>query len=387
MQHHAELKGRALAFLSLLWFLWFINLGARALFAPILPLIEDEFVVSHSQASSIFTLQSVGYAFSLLVSAIYSGRLGHKKCIAISLAASAVLFFLVPLVKGFSTLAVLAFTLGFSIGGYLPSVLPLITEYFAERHWGKAIAIHDSAASVSVVCIPLIVTFLLHILVWRGIFTLMGVVFLVSALAFFLASDELKITHSRKTIRADLLKSRSFWITGVLWAFASGAYWGVYFAIPLFLTKELSLSIGHANTILGISRIGGIIVAITCGVLVDRFSLRKITFTMLLFTGLFTILVGVSTAGSMPVFLFFQVIFVTGFFPMGLTSIARTFDRESRSMATGLVLILSVLLGSGLIPYLLGLSGDLVGFRFGIVVLGIIVTASSPFLFCLKEVE
>ena len=89
----------------------------------------------------------------------------------------------------------------------------------------------------------------------------------------------------------------------------------------------------------------------------------------------------------MGICLFFQVIFVTGFFPVGLVSIAKMFDRETRGMATGFILIFSVLLGSGLIPYLLGLSGDLVGFRFGIVLLGIVVTASSPLLFYLKEIE
>jgi hypothetical protein len=56
-------------------------------------------------------------------------------------------------------------------------------------------------------------------------------------------------------------------------------------------------------------------------------------------------------------------------------------------MATGFILIFSVLFGSGLIPYLLGLSGDLIGFRFGIVLLGIIVVASSPLLFYLKELD
>jgi MFS family permease len=387
MEHHAELKGRALAFLSLLWFLWFINLGTRALFSPILPLIEDEFAVTHARASSIFTLQSIGYAIALLFSGTYSGRLGHKKCIALSLAVSSGLLFLIPFMKTFSSLAIFSLILGFSIGTYLPSALPLITEYFAEKHWGKSIAIHDSAASVTIFCIPFIVLFLLHFFGWRGIFIVMAVVFLMSAIAFFLVSDELKITQSRKTISGDLLKRRSLWILGTLWSFAAGAHWGIYFAIPLFLTKELSLSIDYANTVLGISRLGGIAVAIMCGVLVDRFSLRKITFTMLFFTGIFTILVGVASVRLMGLFLFFQVIFVTGFFPMGLVSIARAFDRETRGMVTGYVLIISVLLGGGLIPYLLGLSGDLVGFRFGIVLLGILVTASSPLLFYLKEIQ
>jgi MFS transporter, NNP family, nitrate/nitrite transporter len=387
MEHHAELRGRALAFLSLLWFLWFINIGARAIFAPILPLIEDEFIVSHARASSIFALQSIGCAFALFFSGIYSGRLGYKKCIALSLAISSGVFFSIPFVKVFSTLSICSFILGFSVGTYLPSALPLITEYFAEKHWGKSIAIHDSAASVSIFCIPFIVLFLLHFFAWRGVFIVMAVVFLMSAVAFFFASDELKITHSQKTIRGDLLRRRALWIMGTLWIFASGAYWGIYFTIPLFLTKELSLDIGYANTVLGISRLGGIVVAIMCGLLVDRFSLRKITFSMLLLTGLFTILVGVASVRFMAICLSFQVIFVTGFFPMGLVSVAKMFDRETRGMATGFILIFSLLLGSGLIPYLLGLSGDLVGFRFGIVLLGIMVTASSPLLFYLKELK
>ena len=182
--------------------------------------------------------------------------------------------------KTFAALVMLALILGFSIGIYLPSVLPLITEYFAEKHWGKSIAIHDSAASVSIFCIPFIVLFLLHFFEWRGGFTVMAVVFLMSAVAFFLVSDELKIPHSRKTVRGDFFKKRSLWILGTLWSLASGAYWGIYFTIPLFLTKELSLSIGYANTVLGISRLGGIGVAIMCGVLVDRFSLKKITFVI-----------------------------------------------------------------------------------------------------------
>ena len=65
MEHHLELKGRGLLFLSLLWFLWFNNIYARAVFSPILPLLEDEFVISHAQASSVFVFQSVGYGISL----------------------------------------------------------------------------------------------------------------------------------------------------------------------------------------------------------------------------------------------------------------------------------------------------------------------------------
>jgi MFS family permease len=74
MEHHLELRGRGLLFLSLLWFLWFNNICVRAIFSPILPLLEDQFGTSHAQASSIYTFQSIGYGISIFFAGFYSGR-------------------------------------------------------------------------------------------------------------------------------------------------------------------------------------------------------------------------------------------------------------------------------------------------------------------------
>jgi MFS family permease len=369
VKHHTELKGRALLFLLFLWFLWFNNLGVRLIFSPILPLVEDEFAISHARAGSVFIFQSIGYGLSMFFSGFFSGRLGYKKSILLSLAVSSLVCFLIPLVKVFSALYFFSFLLGFSTGVYLPSVMPLLTEYFDEKNWGKSIAIHDSAASISIFSTPFLALFLLQFINWRGIFPVFAGIFLLTGLIFFFASDEFKIRHSEKTRFRDLIQKRSLWIMAVLWVFAGGANMGIYFIVPLYLTKELSLSIGYANTILGVSRFGGIAMAILCGFLVDRFSLKKIMFAMLFLTGLFTVLL------------------VTGFFPLGLVSLARMFDREIRGPATGLTLTIGVILGGGLMPYLLGLSGDLLSFRYGISLLGTAVILSSSLVFWLREIK
>ena len=387
MEHHKELKGQALLFLLFLWVLWFTNFGVRIIFSPILPLVEDEFAVSHARAGSIFLFQSIGYGLSMFFSGFYSGRLGYKKSIILSLLVSSLVCFLIPFVKIFPAFYLFSFLLGFSTGVYLPSVMPLITEYFDERNWGKSIAVHDSAASISIFSMPFLALFLLQFFKWRGIFEVFAVIFLFSAVIFYFASDEVKIRHSKKTKLDDLIKRRSLWIMAILWMFASGANLGIYFIVPLYLTKELSLSIGYANTLLGLSRLGGIAVAIMCGFLVDRFSLRKIMFMMVLLTGIFTVLMGVASVRYVGIFLFFQALVVTGFFPLGLVSIARMFSREVRGLATGLTLTIGVICGGGLMPYLLGLSGDFISFRFGISILGIVVILSSGLIFSLKEIK
>jgi MFS family permease len=82
-----------------------------------------------------------------------------------------------------------------------------------------------------------------------------------------------------------------------------------------------------------------------------------------------------------------QAFFVTAFFPVGLVALAKTFNREMRSLATGIILALAIAFGGGIIPYLLGVSGDLYSFRLGITILGIFVGLSSTLIFHLKELE
>lgn len=387
MERYTKLRGKALAFLLLLWFLWFINFGIRIIFAPILPLIEDEFVISHARASSILLFQSVGNSLSMLLSGFYSGRFGLKKSIVLSLSISSLLFFLIPFVKVFSVLYIFSFILGFASGMYLPSAVPLITEYFAEKDWGKCIAVHDSASSIGIFSIPFIALFILHFVKWRGIFEVFAVVFLIGAVTFYFTSDEVKIRHSEKTMVSDLIKKRSLWIMTILWGLSAGATLGIYFIVPLYLTKELSFSIEYANTILGISRIGGIAVSISAGFFIDKINLRKGMFIMMLTTGILTVLIGSAPVRFIGILLFLQTICITGFFPAAFVSVARMFNREARGMATGIILTLSIMLGVGLIPYLLGLSGDYLGFRFGILILGILVTLSSWLAFSLKELK
>jgi hypothetical protein len=44
-----------------------------------------------------------------------------------------------------------------------------------------------------------------------------------------------------------------------------------------------------------------------------------------------------------------------------------------------------VVCGNGVIPYLLGLSGDLISFRFGIFILGLLGVLSSSLVWFLKR--
>lgn len=387
MRRYTDLRGKALIFLFFLLFIWFANFSARILFAPILPILEDEFMINHARASGIFMFLSAGYAAALLVAGFFSGRIGYKKSLVFSLAQLSLTTFLISLVQNFFLLYAFAFVLGFSVGLYIPVAIPLITEYYIEKNWGKAIAIHDIGASTAIFATPLIALFLLGFFPWRGIFVVYGCVFLLCSVVFFFVGSEVKISNPSGAAFRDLVKLRAIWIMTAIWVFGAGANLGIYAITPLYLTKELHLSIGFANTILGISRLASIGVAVACGFLVDRFNLKKIMFLMLAVTAVFTILLGLAPARYVAVVLFFQSFFVTGFFPVGLVAIARTFSRELRSLATAIILSMSMIFGAGIMPYLLGVSGDLYSFRLGITILGVLTVLASTLIFRMKELK
>ena len=197
----------------------------------------------------------------------------------------------------------------------------------------------------------------------------------------------MKVKYSHKEVFVDTIRMKSLWVLSALWVLGAAATLGVYFMFPLYLTKELGMNIGYANTILGVSRFGLVIVAVGSGFVIDRINLRKAIFLIMLVTGVLTILLGLVSGWLIGVLLFLQAVSSIGFFPAGLVCLARIFSRERRSMATGIIMTVSTIFGSGVTPYLLGLSGDHLGFRFGFVLLGVVVAGFSFLPFSLKEIR
>jgi len=354
-----------------------MNFSVRTIFSPLLPVIEDEFFISHAKAASLFVYNSVGYSISLFLSGVFSGSFGYRRSIVISMLASGLIFFLMPFVDVFASLCILVFFLGLANGVYLPAIIPIITDYFVEKVWGKTIAIHDSAASISIFAVPFIAVLLLDFISWRNIFVLFGAIFFVCAIFFAFTCKEIRVPKSDYGRLSEVLRSGPLWLMGVMWIFASGANLGVYFVVPLYLTKELFLDIRYANEIFAVSRIGGVMLAIAAGFVVDKFSLKKILFLQLFITGALTILLTYADTRHIGLALFFQASVAMVFFPVGLVAISRMFPQERRSISTGIISTLGVVFGLGAIPYLLGLSGDLLSFRVGIYLLGICTLMSS----------
>jgi MFS transporter, NNP family, nitrate/nitrite transporter len=364
-------------FLLLFWSLWYVNFSARTVISPLLPIIEDELAISHAVAGSIFSFLSIGYTITLLLSGVLSPRIGYKRSIALGLLILMTSLFFLRYATTYTSLAVASLFIGLGAGIYLPSAIPLITAVFGRNHWGKALAFHETAASFSVFSIPLLTAIALRFLNWRTIFFILSAACLIVCVFFFIFSPDPSPQRVKKVRFSSVLSRGDFWVMAILWVFAASCALGLYNIIPLFLVKENGMSLETANTIFGFSRIGGFIVAIIAGFLVDRYGAKKILFLVILFTGLSTM--SLSLAQTIPflvVMLFVQATIYPAFFPVALVAISRLTDSNERSIFAGTTMAIGVIFGIGLTPVILGAVADVWNFKVGIFFLGAFTTVS-----------
>ena len=358
-------------FLLLFWSLWYVNFSARTVISPLLPIIEDEFALRHAVAGSIFSFLSVGYTITLLLSGALSPRIGYKRTIALGFLILMMSLFFLRYATTYTSLAVAFLFIGLGAGIYLPSAIPLITEVFDREHWGKAIAFHETGASFSVFSIPLLTAIALRFLNWRNIFFVLSAACLIVCVFFCIFSPDPSPQKEEKTGFSGVLRRRDFWIMAILWVFAASCALGLYSVIPLFLVKENGMHLETANTIFGFSRIGGFIVAIITGFLVDRYGAKRILFLVILLTGLSTMNLALAqTIPLLVVMLFVQATIYPAFFPVALVAISRLTASNERSIFAGTTMAIGVIIGIGLTPVILGAVADVWNFRVGIFSLG-----------------
>jgi len=364
--------------LSIFWGLWFANFSVRTVISPLLPIIEHELNISHAAAGGIFSFLSVSYTISVLLSGLLSPRIGYKRSIAMGFMCLTISAFFFSYVETYAGLAVVSSLMGLGAGIYLPSAIPLLTGIIERKNWGKAIAFHETAASFSIFSIPLLVALVLRFFQWKTVFLMMSATCLVVFSLFLVFVSDVQPQQKKSVRLARVLVRRDFWIIAILWIFAAAGSLGLYNMIPLFLVEENGMPLELANTIFGISRIGGFFAAILTGFVVDRYGFKKVLFVVLSTTGLSTTVLAIAKPiPFLVIMLIVQATVSTAFFPAALVAVSKLTNPSERSIFTGTTIAVGVIVGLGLTPVLLGFIADVWNFQIGILFLGILTVLSS----------
>ncbi|NIS62841.1 MAG: MFS transporter, partial [Proteobacteria bacterium] len=274
--------------------IFFLNFLARVALAPLMPAIERDLNVGHSEAGSFFLFISLGYCLGLLSSGFYSSRFTHRRTIILSSMAVGGSLIAVSLSHTLWSIRLGLILLGLSAGLYLSSGIVTLTAIVNSRDWGKALAVHELAPNLGFIAAPLLAEALMVWFSWREVLALLG------GAAFIVGGTFARFGRggafsgeipSTQTLRV-LLTCPSFWIMMALFSMGIGGTIGVYTMLPLYLVAERGLERGWANTLIGLSRIAGLGVVFLAGWTTDRLGPRRALGGVFLATGVATVLLG-----------------------------------------------------------------------------------------------
>jgi NNP family nitrate/nitrite transporter-like MFS transporter len=270
---------------------------------------------------------------------------------------------------------------GIFAGFYMPSAIATLTGVTGQENWGRALAIHELGPNLGFITVPLLAEALLKFFSWRESLALVGVACILMGFLFLLfgRGGKHKGAPPRFQSMSKIVKSPSYWVMISLFIVSIGSSVGLYSMIPLFLVNEMGMDRPWANSLIGFSRVFGIVVLFLCGWIRSRFGPKNSMTFFLLTTGIFTLLFG-ALRGPMltPVIMFFQAASVACLFPVGFTVLSLLFPLQLRGVAVSLVMLVAFSLGGGLLPSAIGHWAEAFSFSSAFALFGILSLSLLP---------
>jgi len=355
------------------------NILSRSILSPLLVRVEHDFSVSHGPAAQLFLFVSIGYSLALLCSGFISSKITHRGTILVSSMLMSAALAVMAAAPTMNVMRAGVFLMGAGSGLYPPSGIVAITDFIDSRDWQKALSLHEVGPHLGMVLAPWYANVMLNYTGWRGtVGFLAGIVLLVGFL-FFLCNKAGKSKGEAPTFKVllPLFKERNFWILMLFFGLGLAGIQGIYLLTPTFLVSEAGFSLKSANNVFGISRFLPILALLSAGLVMDRIGVRRTVMITICGAGLTIFLMGVLQGPALVVVVFLQPTIGALYFPAGLAVLAKVGPPRSRNVAVSMLLPLSAVLGTGIIPSFLGYMGDVAGFTLGFLIVGGVTMAAG----------
>lgn len=159
-----------------------VGLGATSFFIfatmycmqPILPVLTKDYQITISFASLSMSLSTIGLIIGLIVSGFLSDRKGRTLFIHLSILSTAILLFIIPLMKSFILVILFRFIQGFTLSGVLGAALAYISEEVDRKHLGFATTLYIACNSMGGMIGRFITGFFAESLSWQTALYLLG---------------------------------------------------------------------------------------------------------------------------------------------------------------------------------------------------------------------
>jgi MFS transporter, AAHS family, benzoate transport protein len=179
------------------------------IYGSVLPILMQEWSMNPVQAGAIGSYGFFGMMVGAILLGVLADRFGRKNILTISVALFSVATALCALADGPGVFSVLRFLGGLGIGGILPTVLAMVTDYAPGKKANSMVAIVMCFFAIGGILAAFAAMVLIPVVGWQGVYwiALIPVLFLPLMTRYFLDSPVMLLEKGRLTrVRTDLLK-------------------------------------------------------------------------------------------------------------------------------------------------------------------------------------
>ncbi|MEN8351506.1 MULTISPECIES: MFS transporter [Acinetobacter] len=322
-----------------------------------LPLLMQEWALSAVQAGLLASTALFGMMFGAMTFGTLSDKLGRKKTIMICVAIFSGFTFLGAFATNPVEFGILRFLAGLGIGGVMPNVVALMTEYAPKRIRSTLVALMFSGYAIGGMTSALLGAWLVPEFGWKIMFYIAIIPlvalpliwkFLPESLMYLTNKKEIEQTRSivqkispsqqlngdtefvlNEVTKGDEAPVKALFQQGRM--FSTFMFWIAFFmcllmvyALGSWLPKlmiQAGYSLGASMIFLFALNIGGMIGAIGGGALADRFHIKKVLTIMFICGAAALILLGFNS----PQIVLYTLIAVAGAATIGSQILLYTF--------------------------------------------------------------
>ena len=322
-----------------------------------LPLLMQEWGLTSVQAGLLASTALFGMMFGAMTFGTLSDKIGRKKTIMICVAIFSGFTFLGAFASAPVEFGILRFLAGLGIGGVMPNVVALMTEYAPKRIRSTLVALMFSGYAIGGMSSALLGAWLVPLHGWQIMFYIAGIPlvclpiiwkFLPESLMYLTNKGEVDkvrgivtriapeqtITTQTKFVLDEVSKEDEAPLKALFQqgrTFSTIMFWLAFFmcllmvyALGSWLPKlmiQAGYSLGASMYFLFALNIGGMVGAIGGGILADRFHIKKVLTIMFICGAAALILLGFNS----PQFVLYSLIAIAGAATIGSQILLYTF--------------------------------------------------------------